>query len=115
MASLRLPEAMADLEAGKGKRFDSTDDLFKGLGREVKFRRYHTADYLKTEHDIAASLDAVRDDGDLALIEAARDDVNRVRADRRRCRHQMGRMILPWVWKISNPTIPLTTSKPRKP
>lgn len=46
----------------------------------MKFRRYHTADYLKTEHDIAASLDAVRDDGDLALIEAARDDVNRARA-----------------------------------
>jgi hypothetical protein len=73
-------EAMADLEAGKGKRFDSADDLFKGLGWEVKFRRYDTADYLKTEDDIAAYLDAVRDDGDPALMEAARDDVTRARA-----------------------------------
>src|SRR5690606_11846916 len=80
VAFLLLAIAINGGDYRKGKRFDSTDDLFKGLGREVKFRRYHTADYLKTEHDIAASLDAVRDDGDLALIEAARDDVNRARA-----------------------------------
>lgn len=61
-------EAMADLEAGKGKRFD------------VKFRRYDKADYLKPEDSIAAYLDAVRDYDDPALIEAARDDVSRGRA-----------------------------------
>jgi len=73
-------EAMADLEAGKGKRFDSADDLFGNLGREAKFSRYDMADYLKTEDDIAAYLDAVREDGDPALIEAARDDVARARS-----------------------------------
>lgn len=73
-------EAMADLEAGKGKRFDNADDLFKDLGREAKFSRYDTADYLKTEDDIAAYLDVVMQDGDPALIETARDDVARVRA-----------------------------------
>ncbi|EPE2240416.1 TPA: hypothetical protein ACUPN9_000380 [Escherichia coli] len=31
---------------------------------EVKFSRYDTADYLKTEDDIAAYLDAVTEDGD---------------------------------------------------
>ena len=39
---------------------------------EVKFSRYDTADYLKTEDDIAAYLDAVMEDGDPALIAAAR-------------------------------------------
>jgi hypothetical protein len=41
---------------------------------------YDTVDYLKTEGDIAAYLDAVREDGDPALIEAARDDVARARS-----------------------------------
>lgn len=45
----------------------------------VKFSRYDTADYLKTEEDIAAYLDAVMEDGDPALIAAALDDVARAR------------------------------------
>jgi len=44
---------------------------------EVKFSRYDTADYLKTEDDIAAYLDAVMEDGDPALIAAALGDVAR--------------------------------------
>jgi len=67
--------AMAELEVGKGEPFDMAE-----LGGEVKFSRYETADYLKTEDDIAAYLDAVREDGDPALIEAARDDVACARA-----------------------------------
>ena len=46
---------------------------------EVKFSRYGTADYLKTEDDIAAYLDAVMEDGDPALIAAALGDVARAR------------------------------------
>ena len=46
---------------------------------EVKFSRYDTADYLKTEDDIAAYLDAVMEDGDPALIAAALGDVARNR------------------------------------
>ncbi len=46
---------------------------------EVKFSRYDTADYLKTEDDIAAYLDAVMEDGDPALIAAALGDVARAR------------------------------------
>ncbi len=46
---------------------------------EVKFSRYDTADYLKTEDDITAYLDAVMEDGDLALIAAALGDVARAR------------------------------------
>lgn len=71
-------DAMAELDAERGKRFG---DAAAGLFSEVKFSRYETADYyLKTEDDIAAYLDAVREDGDPALIEAARDDVARTRA-----------------------------------
>lgn len=73
-------DAMAALDAGKGKRFDSAEKLFEDLGGQVKFSRYDTADYLKTEDDIAAYLDAVMEDGDPALIEAARNDVARARA-----------------------------------
>ncbi len=47
---------------------------------EVKFSRYDTADYLKTEDDIVAYLDAVMEDGDPALIAAALGDVARARA-----------------------------------
>lgn len=47
--------------------------------RDVKFSRYDTADYLKTEDDIAAYLDAVMEDGDPALIAAALGDVARAR------------------------------------
>jgi probable addiction module antidote protein len=43
------------------------------------FSRYDTADYLKSEEDIAAYLDAVMDDGDHALIAAALGDVARAR------------------------------------
>ncbi len=46
---------------------------------EVKFSRYDTADYLKTEDDIAAYLDAVMEDGEPALIAAALGDVARAR------------------------------------
>lgn len=46
---------------------------------EVKFSRYDTADYLKTEDEIAAYLDAVMEDGDPALIAAALGDVARAR------------------------------------
>lgn len=35
-----------------------------------RFSRYDTADYLKSEEDIAAYLDAVMEDGDPALIAA---------------------------------------------
>jgi probable addiction module antidote protein len=45
----------------------------------VKFSRYDTADYLKTEEDIAAYLDAVMEDGDPALIAAALGDVAKAR------------------------------------
>lgn len=46
---------------------------------KVKFSRYDTVDYLKTEADIAAYLDAVTEDGDPALIAAALGDVARAR------------------------------------
>lgn len=46
---------------------------------DVKFSRYDTADYLKTEDDIAAYLDAAMEEGDLALIVAALGDVARAR------------------------------------
>lgn len=68
-------KAMAELEAGKGEPFDIAE-----LGKEMKLSRYDTADYLKAEEDIAAYLAAVVEEGDPALIEAARDDVARARA-----------------------------------
>lgn len=46
---------------------------------KVKFSRYDTADYLKTEDEITAYLDAVMEDGDPALIAAALGDVARAR------------------------------------
>ena len=46
---------------------------------EVKFSRYDTTDYLKTEDDITAYLDAVMEDSDPALIAAALGDVARTR------------------------------------
>lgn len=45
-----------------------------------RFSRYDTADYLKSEEDIAAYLDAVMEDGDLALIAAALENVARARS-----------------------------------
>ena len=45
----------------------------------VKFSRYDTVDYLNTEEEIAAYLDAVMEDGDPALIAAAIGDVARAR------------------------------------
>jgi probable addiction module antidote protein len=47
--------------------------------RALKFSRYDTADYLKTEDDIAAYLEAVMEDGDPALIAAALGDIARAR------------------------------------
>jgi len=46
----------------------------------VKFSRYDTADYLETEEDIEAYLEAVMEDGDPALIEDAHEIVARARA-----------------------------------
>lgn len=46
---------------------------------DVKFSRYDTVDYLKTEEDIVAYLDAVMEDGSPALIAAALGDVARAR------------------------------------
>lgn len=43
------------------------------------FSRYDTADYLKTEEDIAAYLEAVMEDGDPALITAALGDIARAK------------------------------------
>ncbi|PWR23094.1 putative addiction module antidote protein [Zavarzinia compransoris] len=47
-------------------------------GKET-FSRYDTADYLKTEEDIAAYLEACVEDGDPALIAAALGDIARAR------------------------------------
>ena len=46
---------------------------------EVKFSRYDTADYLKTENENAAYLDAVMKDGDPSLVAAALGGVTRAR------------------------------------
>lgn len=46
---------------------------------DVKLSRYATQDYLKTEEDIAAYLDAVVEEGEPALIAAALGDVARAR------------------------------------
>lgn len=43
------------------------------------FSRYDTADYLKSEDDIAAYLEAVMEDGNPALVAAALGDVARAR------------------------------------
>ena len=45
----------------------------------VEFSRYDAADYLKTEQDIAAYLDAIMEEGEPALIAAALGDVARAR------------------------------------
>jgi probable addiction module antidote protein len=47
--------------------------------KEVKFSRYDTVDYLQTEEDIAAYLEAVAEEGDPALIAAALGDIARAR------------------------------------
>ena len=46
---------------------------------KVTFSRYDTADYLQTEEDIAAYLEAAMEDGDPALVIAALGDVARAR------------------------------------
>lgn len=48
--------------------------------KDVKFSRYDTADYLKTEADIAAYLEAVEEDGDATLIMDAQEIVARTRS-----------------------------------
>jgi len=45
----------------------------------VTFSRYDTADYLETEQDIAAYLDAIAEDDDPHLLMAALGDVARAR------------------------------------
>ncbi|WP_186184644.1 addiction module antidote protein [Burkholderia gladioli] len=47
--------------------------------KAVKFSRYDTVDYLQTEEEIAAYLDAAVEDGDPALIAAALGDIARAR------------------------------------
>ncbi|CAE13341.1 MULTISPECIES: addiction module antidote protein [Photorhabdus] len=47
--------------------------------QEVKFSHYDTADYLQTEEDTAAYLEAVIEDGDPSLIAAALSDIVRAR------------------------------------
>ncbi|WP_387468107.1 addiction module antidote protein [Photorhabdus sp. RM323S] len=47
--------------------------------QKVKFSRYDTADYLQTEEDIAAYLEAVVEDGDPSLIAATLGDIARAR------------------------------------
>ncbi|EHD3146315.1 TPA: putative addiction module antidote protein [Escherichia coli] len=59
-----------------GPWWDSLTDDERALCA-AQFSRYDTADYLKTEDDIAAYLDAVAEDGDPALIAAALGDVAR--------------------------------------
>lgn len=44
-----------------------------------KFSRYDAADYLKTDEDMAAYLDAAVEDGDPALVAAALGDIARAR------------------------------------
>jgi probable addiction module antidote protein len=44
-----------------------------------KFSRYDTADYLKTDKDMAAYLDAAVEDGNPALVAAALGDIARAR------------------------------------
>lgn len=44
-----------------------------------KFSRYDTADYLKTEEDMAAYLDACLEEGDPQLVAAALGDIARAR------------------------------------
>jgi probable addiction module antidote protein len=44
-----------------------------------KFSRYDTADYLKTEEDMAAYLDACLEEGDPHLVAAALGDIARAR------------------------------------
>lgn len=51
---------------------------------DVTFSRYDPADFLKSEADIAAYLDAAAEDGDTAVIAAALGDVVRARNISRR-------------------------------
>lgn len=46
---------------------------------KVTFSPYDTADYLETEEDIAAYLNAVLEDGDSGLLAAALGDIARAR------------------------------------
>ena len=46
---------------------------------EEQFSRYDTADYLQSEEEIAAYLEAVMEEGDPALIAAALGDIGKAR------------------------------------
>ena len=46
---------------------------------EEQFSRYDTADYLQSEEEIAAYLEAVMEEGDPALIAAALGDIAKAR------------------------------------
>jgi len=46
---------------------------------EEQFSRYDTTDYLQSEEEIAAYLEAVTEDGDPALIAAALGDIAKAR------------------------------------
>ncbi len=56
--------------------------------KAVKFSRYDTVDYLQTEEEIAAYLDAAVEDGDPALIAAALGDIARAKYQPTRARHR---------------------------
>ncbi|MGD8175612.1 addiction module antidote protein [Marinimicrobium sp. ARAG 43.8] len=47
--------------------------------KKVEFSRYDTVDYLQSEEDMAAYLNAVMEDGDPSLIAAALGDIARSR------------------------------------
>ncbi|EAZ7030461.1 TPA: putative addiction module antidote protein [Salmonella enterica subsp. enterica serovar Agona] len=68
---------------------------------QVKFRRYDVVNYLKTEDDIAAYLDAVAEDGDPALIAAALGDVARARNLSQLARDVEGDPSLATVMKVA--------------
>lgn len=83
-----------------GPWWDSLTDDERALCA-AQFSRYDTADYLKTEDDIAAYLDAVAEDGDPALIAAALGDVARARNLSQLARDVEGDPSLATVMKVA--------------
>lgn len=83
-----------------GPWWDSLTDDERALCA-AQFSRYDTADYLKTEDDIAAYLDAVAEDGDPALIAAALGDVARARNLSQFARDMEGDPSLATVMKVA--------------
>ncbi|EPD7230941.1 addiction module antidote protein [Escherichia coli] len=93
---------MAEAFGRAGPWWDSlTDDERALCAVQVKFRRYDVVNYLKTEDDIAAYLDAVAEDGDPALIAAALGDVARARNLSQLARDVEGDPSLATVMKVA--------------